>query len=133
MVPDTLQSSQERFLAVYPLVFYFPETRLGFGGAGVLQYYPGKVKSSRPSAWQVGAAYTLNKQVLTYAFYQYFLNENRLELFGELGYYDYFYFYYGIGNETLFDEEETYFVRFPRFRASVLQEVFPGIRVGRLV
>ncbi|MCB0643213.1 MAG: BamA/TamA family outer membrane protein, partial [Phaeodactylibacter sp.] len=112
--------------------FYFPETRLGFGGAGVVNYYPGKVKSSRPSQWQVGAAYTLNKQILLYASYQYFLRENRTELFGELGYYDYFYFFYGLGNATQAVDEETYFVRFPRLRINALEQVAPNLRAGLL-
>jgi outer membrane protein assembly factor BamA len=129
-VPDSTDQQYEPFLAFYPLVFYFPETRLGFGGAGVYNYYPGKQKSSRPSQWQVGGAYTLNKQILLYAFYQYFLRENQTEIFGEIGYYDYFYFFYGIGNETKQANEEIYFVRFPRFRIHALEEVFPNIRAG---
>ena len=128
--PDSTDHQSEAFLAFYPLVFYFPETRLGFGGAGVYNYYPGKLKSSRPSQWQVGGAYTLNKQLLLYAFYQYFLNQNQTEFFGEIGYYDYFYFFYGIGNKTQQADEETYFVRFPRFRIHALQEVAPHFRTG---
>lgn len=120
------------FYAFYPLLFYFPETRLGFGGAGVVNYYPGKIKSSRPSQWQVGAAYTLNKQILLYASYQYFLRGNRTELFGEIGYYDYFYFFYGLGNDTQAADEETYFVRFPRLRIHALEQLIPNLRAGLL-
>jgi len=87
---DSTDSRYESFLAVYPLLFYFPETRLGFGATGVFNYYPGTVKSSRPSQWQVGTAYTLNKQLLIYGSFQYFLRQKRTELFGEIGYYDYF-------------------------------------------
>lgn len=127
---DSISNDQDAFLTYYPLLFYFPETRLGFGAALVYNYYPGKIKSSRPSQWQLGAAYTLNKQILLYASYQYFLRQNRTELFGELGYYDYFYFFYGIGNETKAEDEETYFVRFPRFRIHALEEVVPNFRAG---
>ena len=127
---DSTSIKQQDFLALYPLLFYFPETRLGFGAAAVYNYYPGVPKSSRPSQWQLGAAYTLNKQILIYASYQYFLKENQYELFGELGYYDYFYFYYGIGNDTQLSNEETYFVRFPRFQFNGLKRIFPGWRAG---
>jgi outer membrane protein assembly factor BamA len=127
---DSVQVEQKDFIAFYPLLFYFPETRLGLGAAGVYNYYPGIPKSKRPSQWQVGAAYTLNKQILLYASYQYFLKENQYELFGELGYYDYFYFYYGIGNDTRLSQEETYFVRFPRFQFNGLKRIFPKWRAG---
>lgn len=128
--PDSTAAEKDDFLAFYPLVFYFPETRLGFGGAAVYNYYPGKGQNNRPSQIQLGAAYTLNKQLLLYASYQYFLRQNRTELFGEIGYYDYFYFYYGIGNETLDANEETYFVKFPRLRINALEQVFSNFRVG---
>ncbi len=127
---DSLEIRKEAFAAFYPILFYFPETRLGFGVATIYNYYPGLKASSRPSQWQVGGAYTLNKQILMYGFYQYFLHQNRTEIFGEIGYYDYFYFYYGIGNDTRFGEEETYSVRFPRFRLHLLKQVAPDWRAG---
>ncbi len=127
---DTTSFSQESYLAAYPLIFYFPETRLGFGAAGIFNFYTGEDAALRPSQLQAGAAYTLNRQLLLYTSYQLFLNQNRLEAFGEIGYYDYFYFYYGIGNKTRSENEETYFVRFPRFRGTVLKQVLPFFRAG---
>ena len=127
---DSPSREKKASKAIYPILFYFPETRLGFGGAAIFNYYPGKIKSNRPSQWQFSASYTLNRQILLYGFYQYFLNQGKTELFGEVGYYDYFYFYYGIGNETRFEDEETYSVRFPRFRMHYLKTVFPNLRTG---
>jgi outer membrane protein assembly factor BamA len=123
-------TTKETFTAVLPLVYYTPETRLGLGLAAVRNFYPGAQAGPRPSQLQLGGAYTLNKQILLYFSYQLFLRDNQTEIFGELGYYDYIYFYYGIGNETIGEQEETYSVRFPRFRINVLEQVFPNFRAG---
>ncbi len=127
---DTSWEKPKPFLAVYPVLFYLPETRLGFGGAGVYSFYPGKKRNTRPSQIQALATYTLNDQLQLFLSYQYFLNEDQTEVFGEFGYYDYIYFYYGIGNNTDFEDEETYAVSFPRIRINGLQEVFSNFRMG---
>ncbi len=125
--------AKKSFLAAYPFIFYLPETRFGFGGAGVYTYFPGKVKSDRASLWQLGGAYTLNKQILLYASYQLFLRQDRTELSGEIGYYDYVYPYYGIGNNTVFGNEEKYYANFPRMNITYLERVNTYFRLGLLV
>ncbi len=127
---DTISKDRPSFLAFYPVIFYFPETRLGFGGAAIYNYYPGKLLSSRPSQLVLSATYTLNRQVLIFGSYRYFLRGNRTEIFGEVGYFDYFYFYYGIGNDTRFTDEETYSVRFPRLEMNALEQIIPNVRIG---
>ena len=129
---DTIKEKKS-FLAAYPFIFYLPETRLGFGGAGVYTYFPGKQKSDRASLWQLGAAYTLNKQILLYASYQLFLRQNRTELSGEIGYYDYVYPYYGLGNNTIFEKEEKYYASFPRINITYLERLNKYFRAGLLV
>lgn len=116
--------------AGYPIVFFTPETNLGFGAAGICNFFPGKIKSKRPSQIQLGGGYTLNKQILSFIFYKLFLNEGKSNVFGEIGYYDYFYDYFGIGNTTLTENREKYFVRFPRIQFNWTQRIFPKIYVG---
>jgi len=123
-------SSQVTFTTVLPLVFYTPETSLGLGAAAIRNFYPGRDSANRPSQLQLGGAYTFRNQLLAYFSYQLFLRSNRTEIFGELGYYDYLYFYYGIGNATRQESEETYLVRFPRVRLSVLEQIVPKLRAG---
>lgn len=126
----SIDSAGATFTTVLPLVFYTPETSLGLGAAAVHNFYPGENANNRPSQLQGGGAYTLKNQLLLYISYQLYLNGNRTELFGELGYYDYVYFYYGTGNQTLAGAEEVYQVRFPRFRINALEQIFPNVRAG---
>ncbi len=108
------------FLGIYPLIFYLPETRLGFTLAGIYTFRAEGNLSNKASNIQAGVGYTLNKQILTYAFFTYWRNENTQLIRGELGYYDYFYPFYGLGDSTLETAQEDYFVRFPRIRANYL-------------
>ena len=51
-------------------------------------------------------------------------------LFGELGFYKYFYNFYGIGIDSREENFETYEVDFPRFRISAIREIAPNFLVG---
>ena len=114
---DSLAQSQtERF--VLPLVYYTPETTWSFGVAGVMTFPTDSI--SPRSQLQLGFAYTLQNQVLIYLPFQLYLRNDRLRFTGELGYYRYNYFFYGIGNAYEDIEGELYGVNFPRVRASAL-------------
>jgi hypothetical protein len=100
-----------------PIVYYTPETRWAFGGAGFLAFrFAGEPAGSRPSQVQAGGAYTLERQVLAYASWRTFRRQERLTSFGEIGYYRYTYFYFGIGNDPAREVRERYGVVFPRLR-----------------
>jgi len=135
VVSTTLDSSgieekENHFFAAYPFVFYLPETRWGFGGAAVYTFRPKNDTRSRTSNIQLGAAYTLNKQILTYLSYNILLDKDRWLFKGELGYYDYFYPYFGLGPKTIQKETENYFVEFPRLRAIFMRKIFNHIYTG---
>ncbi len=118
-------------LAAFPLVFYLPETRLGFGGAGILAFrFKGEPESSRPSQLQLGGAYTLNKQVLFYLPYQLYWDNEAWIAKGELGYYRYFYNFYGVGNTNPEDFVEEYEVLFPRVRVNLQYLMRPNFYTG---
>lgn len=112
-------STSNRFIkdvkyTLYPIVFSLPETSWGFGGAGVGTFRLGNSNSeSKPSTIQLAAVYTLKKQLLLFAPYDFQFDNNRKRLSGELGYFKYFFNYYGIGLDIL-KEVETYDVNFPR-------------------
>ncbi|MGB0839955.1 MAG: BamA/TamA family outer membrane protein [Chitinophagales bacterium] len=121
---------QKSSFVALPLAFYTPETRLG-GGAALLYVFRfrGQDPESRPSQVQLGFAYTQEKQSLNYLPFQLFLKEGKYNVYGELGYYRYFFYFYGIGND-LPDEREIYSVTFPRVRLNVLQQVYPNLYAG---
>lgn len=127
---DTTDDDRTRFFAL-PLVFLTPETSWGFGGAGVLSFkMPEQGPENRPSQLQLGGAYTLNDQILLYLPFQLFFKEDHFNLYGELGYYRYNYFFYGIGNSYEDYDGELYDVTYPRLRLNALYKVAPNLYTG---
>ncbi len=113
-------SSGSSSLIALPLVFLTPETSWGFGAAGVYTFrLPGEPAQSRPSQLQLGGAYTLENQILAYLPFQLFWQGERYNAYGELGYYRYTYFYYGIGNGFESYEGELFDLAFPRVRLNL--------------
>lgn len=112
-----------------PILFFQPETSLGFGAAGFISFKSNKtLPNQRLSQINIGGAYTLEKQLLTYASFDLWFKENEYSTKGELGYYRYFYNYYGVGNGPKF--EETYSVNFPRLRFEGTKQVLDDLYVG---
>ena len=117
------------FIAL-PLAFYTPETRFGGGAATLYAFrFRNQSDSSRPSQIQLGGAYTAEKQLLSYLPFQLFLKDAKYNVYGELGYYRYFFYFFGIGNDAS-DERESFNVNFPRVRLSALKLVAPNLYVG---
>lgn len=102
----------------FPLVFFLPETGLAFGGLGLTVFNIGKEKSWRKSQVQLGVAYTLKKQLLIFAPYELYLKQN-WKINGEIGYYRYFYNYYGIGIHSNKNDLEFYDANYPRIISTV--------------
>ncbi len=116
-------------LIVLPIVFYSPETRLSFGAAGSYTFrFKGEQPESRPSQIQLGFAYSLNKQILSYIPFQFFVKDARYRFYGEIGYYRYIYDFYGIG--PLPGEREVFSVNFPRLRLNALYRLQKNIYTG---
>lgn len=125
------QDSSSNSLIGLPVVFYTPETRWGLGAAGIYNFRFDQQDTISPSSQlQLGFAYTQEDQLLTYLPFQLYWNERKYSLTGEVGYYRYSYFYYGIGNSVPPDFEELYFVNYPRIRAVFLRKITPGLFAG---
>ena len=130
---DTIERDTVNRNSLYalPVLFYTPETGLGFGVAGVYAFHlRNDSLSARPSSVQMVAAYTLQKQLLVYFPYTLFLKNGDYYSYGELGYYRYVYQFFGIGNEVDPNFEEAYSVNFPRIRITALKRVSPAVYVG---
>lgn len=128
--PDSTASSRSTLFGL-PLVFYTPETTWGFGAAGFCSWrFRSESDTSRPSQVQLGGAYTLENQILTYLPFQLWWDENRYSLFGELGWYCYNYYFFGVGNDVPPDFEELYGVDYPRLRLSFMRAVAPQFYLG---
>lgn len=115
----------------FPIVFLTPETSWGFGGAAFLSWrFKGNAAESRPSQFQIGGAYTLEDQILLYIPFQLWFKNEEYSVFGELGWYRYNYFFFGIGNSQPSDFRELYGVDFPRVRLTGIKEVRENLYLG---
>jgi outer membrane protein assembly factor BamA len=118
-------------ISAFPVAFYTPETAFGFGGLGIANFWlRGEERETRPSSVQFGISYTTKGQFLVYAPFEFYQDEERWRLLGELGFYKYFYNFYGLGIDSREEDEENYEVTFPRVRLSLLREVLPNFSVG---
>lgn len=115
------QKSRKFKLNALPVVFFSPETNLGFGGLVNTNFYM-QDSTYRPSNLLLGGAYTLEKQLLLYLPFELNWHQNDHIVRGEIGYYRYFYNFYGIGPEDSPDFE-VYTVNFPRFQLNALKRV----------
>lgn len=117
-----------RILGV-PILFYLPETRLGFGAAGFFSFKTNSKDSTlRPSQINLGFAYTLEDQVLSYTDFDIWAKNNKVNLNGELGFYRFFYNFWGVGEEER--QIETFSVNFPRVRFEGYYEVSNSFFIG---
>jgi outer membrane protein assembly factor BamA len=129
-VSDTLEEKRNSLFGL-PLVFFTPETNWRFGAAGIYTFrFKNEKTESRPSQFQLGFAYTLNKQILMYLPYQLYFKDLGYSIYGELGYYVYTYNFYGVGNNHPDDFVETYGVTYPRIRLNALRQIKPGYFLG---
>lgn len=128
----TAQDTIKNFkLTAMPVLFYLPETGLGYGGLGIGTFrFKEEPMESYPSSVQLAVSYTSKNQLLVWAPYELYWDNERWRFFGELGFYKYFYNFYGVGIDTQEEDLETYEVDFPRLRASILREVYPNFLVG---
>lgn len=118
-------------ISAFPVLFYLPETGLGYGGVAVSTFRLKNEKfESRPSSVQVGISLTSKNQFLLYIPYEIYKDDEKWRFLGELGFYKYFYNFYGLGANTPECNFEIYDISFPRLRVSALREIMPFLSLG---
>jgi outer membrane protein assembly factor BamA len=113
----------------FPIVFYLPETSFSFGVVGLTVFNIGKTKAWRKSQVSLGSAYSLKNQLLNFVPYELYFKQH-WKLNGELGYYRYFYNYYGIGIDAKASDLESFDANFPRVLSTLSYRVTPSFLVG---
>ena len=117
--------------SLLPVVFFLPETSLGFGAMVVsTMEFMKHEEETRPSQFIFSNAYTLRRQFLLFAPYEFYSNGNRDRIKGELGYYRYFYNYFGVGRRSSAEDLETYNVNFPRIDVNYSRRVHSNLYLG---
>ena len=131
LLQSSRDSTKNLKISAFPVAFYTPETAFGFGGISIATFHlKGEPRETRPSSIQLGASYTTKNQILLYAPFEFYKDSESWRLEGELGFYKYFYNFFGVGIDSREEDEETYEVTFPRARLSLLREVKPGLFLG---
>jgi len=129
----SVDSDEEDQFSIYPFPFILisPETELGIGEVTLFTFrFKNDLKSSRMSQFQIGFTYTQLNQLLFYVPFQLYYKDDKYYSFGQLGYYRFSYFFYGIGSDAKDEDEELYDVNFPRVNVNVLQEIKPSWYFG---
>ncbi|HXP50228.1 MAG TPA: BamA/TamA family outer membrane protein, partial [Bacteroidia bacterium] len=112
-----------------PLISYAPETRLlfGLGGLATFQLCHDDT-ATHHSLVEAFVAYTQNNQDYIYVPYQLYTRHNNFYFEGEIDYYNYSYFYWGIGTDRV--AKELYDVRFPRISLNAFRKILPHLYAG---
>ncbi len=121
---------KEVAIAVLPLVYFTPETSWAFGIGSVANFHLGEKEDTFESQVAVGGAYTLFNQFLSYASWRVFTGGNKNLFAGEIGWYDYVFFVYGVGPDVPESNREVFNSRLPRLRFDYLRQVQGNLYAG---
>lgn len=130
---DTLSVEKKGFF-VLPLLYYTPDTRWAYGGAGVYYFkVPPKTEDevlTRISYIQFLADYTQNRQLDMWGVWNVFTRNENYLLKGEVRYRNFPDRFFGIGNNTTSDQEERYEYSLVSIKNLMLKKVRPSLFVG---
>lgn len=129
---DSIATRSSSFIPI-PIAYWTPETRVAIGAALSYNFHPVTSDTiSPPSQVQASFTVTQNRQWYAYAPFQVFLKERKWYTYGQLGFYDFNYQFFGVNSEVE-SIEERYDVDINRFRLNVLRQVqgrwYTGARV----
>lgn len=129
---DSVKAGRWWSFTGYPAYFYLPEVGHAIGAAASYSFDSSKGRDSVSSKSNIRlvSAYTSRRLMMVFMPYSVFWNEDKNYLFGELGFFKYRYFYYGIGNNTLLEKEEVYQVNFPRLYLGYTHKVVGDLGLG---
>jgi outer membrane protein assembly factor BamA len=126
---DSLHKLKKIKALGFPVLSYTPETRVGYGVAGVGIFRLGNAPAeTKPSQVSVGIGLTQNHQQLYYLPFTIYTNKNKYYIYGEAGYYNYNYYFYGIGQTPI--PKELYYANYPRIRLTALKLIAPHYYAG---
>lgn len=118
-------------VAAYPIVFYSPETSAGGGGGLTLTFRKaGEATNNRPDSLSLAAMYTFRNQTMLFATPMAYFGDGDWKAGLGLGYVDFPDQFYGVGNDTSEDDEESYTRRDLKARPLLLRRVAEHLRAG---
>ncbi len=131
---DDTVSVEKSGTVVIPLLYFTPDTRWAFGGAGV-HYFKLQPKDdigneTRMSYIQFLADYTQNRQLDLWSVWNVFTNNEDYLLKGELRYRNFPDRFYELGNRSRPESEEFYSYNLVSIKSLFLKQVHPGLFAG---
>ncbi len=109
LAEDTLPKAKREGLLLLPLLYYTPDTRFAAGAMGVYYFHLGADNSAtRLSYIKLLADYTQNKQLDLWSSWNVFTEGERYLFKGELRFRNFPDRFYGIGNNSLKENEERF-------------------------
>jgi outer membrane protein assembly factor BamA len=130
---DTVSVEKNGFFVV-PLLYYTPDTRWAFGGAGVYYFkVPPRYeyeKLTRVSYIQFLADYTQNRQLDLWSVWNIFSRNENYLFKGELRFRDFPDRFYGIGNNTPKSDEELYAYNLISIKNLAMKQIRPSLFAG---
>lgn len=125
------QDNCKNRLIFSPLMYYTPETRVAFGGAGSYIFrIAGCQGSTRPSSISPLVIYTLEKQFRALVKSVLYFKNNNYQVEAEIRFENYPNKFFGIGSQTLEINEEIYTSKSTDLRLSVLKKLVKGFNIG---
>ncbi|MGE5340560.1 MAG: BamA/TamA family outer membrane protein [Candidatus Omnitrophota bacterium] len=129
-VPPPKAKSKNRFIGS-PLVYYSPETRIAFGAAGTyIIRFSGTDDKTRPSSIAPIVIYTQEKQFKSEIKTDIYTRRNAYHFFMDLKGENYPDKFFGIGNDTLTENEESYTSKNLEMSLGFLRNVGNGYNLG---
>lgn len=130
---DTIPTGKQGII-VLPLLYYTPDTRWAFGGAGAYYFRVPSRDSSLPDARtsyvQFLADYTENKQLDIWSSWNIFTRNENYLLKGDARFRNFPDRFYGIGNRTETSQMEKYSYNLLQMKAMVLRKIKPALFIG---
>ncbi len=124
------QKCKNRFVGA-PLVYYTPETHLSFGGAfSYILRIAGCDKKTRPSSISPLVIYTQLKQFKAELKTDLYFKDNRYHLESKIKTQKYPDKFFGIGNSTLKDDEESYTLKDNELDIAFSKAIGKGFNIG---
>lgn len=128
-VYNATETFKGRFI-VAPLIFYSPETSVGFGVAGSYLFHLGKGHTTHTSSISPLLIYTLKNQFRALVKSDLYFKNNNYRLLSEVKWESYPNKFYGIGNVTIPEDEELFTSKNLNFYASFFRRIFSSFSVG---
>jgi outer membrane protein assembly factor BamA len=131
--PDNSKDAFKAHLIALPFIYYSPETKLAFGGGGILNFRAGRNKEQTRAStvWAFGT-YTLARQFQIVVKPEIYFERNRFFLSGNLRYERTPQDFFGIGNDMPTTAEESYTPRIMTVQVGVkkkfLGHLFAGVQ-----